>query len=256
MAKRGFQGVVMRGLRVREHEATVTGREALTSHFVRIHFESSTVFDQIEVWPTAWLRFWIPDPTDPDVEHQRAYTLSTSDPATGRFSCDFVLHEPAGPASAWAATVQPGQQVSLMSLGAKRFEVTAPPPAGYLLVGDAASTPAINAILEVVPPEVSVQLYLEDHDPRDASIPLREHPRLAVHRVPRTSASSLADALERRDWSGWHAWLAPEAASLKALRPVLRKDVGFAKDHIHAQAYWTAGRAMGTFRDDRAQRAE
>ena len=47
--------------------------------------------------PTAWLRFWFPDPTGGKTEFQRAYTLVWADPDTGRFAIDVVLHEPAGP---------------------------------------------------------------------------------------------------------------------------------------------------------------
>ena len=53
-----------------------------------------------------------------------------------------------------------------------------------------------------------------------------------------------------RDWSDWYAWATPEAATLKHLRRRLRDDFGFRKSGIHAQADWSAGRAMGTRRGD------
>ncbi|MFP3471772.1 SIP domain-containing protein, partial [Micrococcus sp. SIMBA_144] len=88
------------------------------------------------------------------------------------FACDFVLHEPAGPASAWAATAEPGTTVQATSLGSTRFDLPEELPAGYLLIGDAASTPAINAILSELPAEVPAEVYLEEHDPDDRLIPL------------------------------------------------------------------------------------
>ena len=250
---RGFQGVMMRGFGARDHEVTVLGTEWLAPHFLRIRMVSPTVFEEAMAEPTSWLRFWFPDPRGTDTEFQRAYTISEADTETGRFAIDVVLHKPAGPASTWARTVEPGATIAAMSMGSKGFTVAADPadrPVGYLLIGDAASTPAINGIIGVVPRDIPVEVYLEQHGADDLLIPLAEHPRLTVHRVPREGATSLAAAIETRDWSDWHAWAGPEAVALKHLRTRLRDEFGFPKQEIHAQAYWTEGRAMGTKRGD------
>ncbi|WP_238997577.1 SIP domain-containing protein, partial [Mycolicibacterium sp. CBMA 361] len=91
-------------------------------------------------------------------------------------------------------------------------------------------------------------VYLEQHHEDDALIPLGEHPRLTAHRVARRGDESLAAAIESRDWSDWHVWAGPEAGALKRLRTRLRDEFGFPKQEIHAQAYWTEGRAMGSNR--------
>ncbi|PRC43233.1 iron ABC transporter permease, partial [Mycobacterium sp. ITM-2017-0098] len=122
-------------------------------------------------------------------------------------------------------------------------------PAGYLLIGDPASTPAINSILAVVPHDIPIEVYLEHRDDDDLLIPLAEHPRATVHRVPRRDTASLAAALEARDWSNWYAWVGPEAGTLKQVRTRMRDEFGFPKQEIHAQAYWSEGRAMGSNRD-------
>ncbi|BBX15393.1 iron ABC transporter permease [Mycolicibacterium duvalii] len=249
---RGFQGAVLRGLGARDHRATVVDKDYLAPHFVRIRLVAPTLFDDVVVEPTTWLRFWFPDPDGSDTEFQRAYTITESDPQTGRLAVDMVLHEPAGPASTWAREVEPGAVISVVSLGSKGFRIPEDPldrPAGYLLIGDSASTPAINGIIGAVPDDIPIECYLETHDDQDALIPLADHPRLTVHRVPRTDAGSLAAAVEARDWSNWHAWVGPEAGSLKPLRARLRDEFGFPKQEIHAQAYWTQGRAMGSHRD-------
>lgn len=250
---RGFQGVMMKGFGARDHQVTVLGTEWLAPHCVRIRMVSPTVFEDSAAEPTSWLRFWFPDPDGTDTEFQRAYTLSESDPATGHFSVDVVLHEPAGPASTWAATVAPGATIAAMVMGSKGFTVAEDPadrPAGYLLIGDAASQPAINGIIAAVPHDIPIEVYLEQHTEHDALIPLAGHPRLQVHRVPRADAQALAAAIESRDWSNWYAWAGPEAGALKHLRTRLRDEFGFPKQEIHAQAYWTEGRAMGSKRGD------
>jgi ATP-binding cassette subfamily B protein IrtA len=248
MAKRGFNGVFMSAFGLRDHEALVTDVERLAPKFVRVRMHSPSIFADAEVGPTAWLRFWFPDPADPEFEHQRGYTITEADPESGDFACDFVLHEPAGPASAWAESVTPGTRVEVASMGSTVFKVPDELPAGYLLIGDSASIPAINGIISVLPDELPVELYLEEHEPTDRLIPLNDHPRLNLHWVPRRGDSSLAESLESRDWSDWSVWTAPESATLKKLRARLKDDFGFPKSVITARAYWYLGRAFGSMR--------
>ena len=250
MAKRGFQGAVMRGMGVRDHVVTVTGSELVAPDFLRIRLVSETLFDEVTPSPTAWLRFWFPDPDGRDFEHQRAYTIVEADAARGEFAVDFVLHEPAGAASAWAATAKPGDSLAVGSLGSSKFDVPEELPAGYLLIGDSASIPGLSGIIAALPHDVAIELYLEEHGENDRLIPIPDHPMLRTHWVPRTGPESFAPAIEDRDWSDWAAWVAVESASLKHLRQRLRDDFGFPKSEVYALAYWIEGRSMGSLRGD------
>lgn len=251
MAKRGFNGAIMSAFGLRDHEAEVIDVEHLAPNFVRVRMTSPTVFTDAEVGPTAWLRFWFPDPDDPDFEHQRGYTITEADPEAGTFAVDFVLHEPAGPASAWAESVTPGTRVEVASMGSTVFTLPDELPAGYLLIGDSASIPAINSILEAIPADLPVEAYLEEHEPSDRLIPLSRRPRMNLHWVPRRGDSSLAAAIESRDWSDWRVWTALESGSLKAIRARLKDDFGFPKSEITARAYWYEGRAFGKMRGEK-----
>ncbi|MEN3221500.1 ATP-binding cassette domain-containing protein [Mycolicibacterium porcinum] len=247
---RGFQGVMMRGFGARDHQATVVETIYLTPNLVRLRMVSPTVFDDAVAEPTSYLRFWVPDPDGSKTEFQRGYTMSEMDPATGHFAVDVVLHEPSGPASKWARAAKPGDSIPVMSLGSTGFTVPEDLPAGYLLIGDAAATPAINGIIGALPHDIPIEVYLEEHDENDLLIPIAEHPRLRVHWVKRHDTTSLAAAIEARDWSDWYCWVTPEAGSLKHLRTRLKDEFGFPKSELHAQAYWTEGRAMGTDRTE------
>jgi ATP-binding cassette subfamily B protein IrtA len=254
---RGFQGAMLRGFGARDHTATVIETVQIAPHFVRIRMESPTLFEEAQAEPAAWLRFWFPDPEGSKTEFQRAYTISEADVPSGRFAVDIVLHDPAGPASLWARTVEPGATIAVMSLmGSSRFDILDEQPAGYLLIGDSASIPGINGIIGVVPDDVPIEMYLEQHDDNDTLIPLAQHPRLQVHWISRRGEKSLAAAIENRNWSDWYAWATPEATTLKHVRTRLRDEFGFPKSEIHAQAYWSAGRAMGIRRGDEPDNAD
>lgn len=246
---RGFQGAILRGFGARDHTATVLETVQIAPHFVRIRMQSATLFEDAEAEPAAWLRFWFPDPDGSNTEFQRAYTISESDVPAGRFAVDVVLHEPAGPASKWARTVEPGATIAVMSLmGSSRFATPEDQPAGYLLIGDSASIPGMNGIIGTIADDVPIEMYLEQHDDNDTAIPIAAHPRLRVHWVIRRDENSLSDAIETRDWSNWYAWATPEATTLKNVRKRLKETFGFPKSEVHAQAYWSAGREMGTTR--------
>ena len=249
---RGIGGAMLRGFGGRDHVATVEQVAQVAPHCVRITMSSPTVFEDVSSGPTTWLRFWFPDPAGGKTEFQRAYTLVWAEPDTGRFAIDVVLHEPAGPACAWASQAQPGMTIPVVSLGSTRFEVPDELPAGFLLIGDSASIPAINSIVAALPPDVDIEVYLERHCDEDELIPLTEHPRRRLHWVSRTDDTSLAAAIEDRDWSNWSAWAGPEAGALKHVRKRLKDEFGFPKTELKAQAYWTQGREMGSTRDDDA----
>lgn len=252
MAKRGFTGAMTRAYGARDHDVTVTATEQLTPHFKRIWMSAPSLIAEMSVGPTAYLRFWVPDPSGNGTEHQRAYTLTQVDEQSGTFAVDVVIHEPTGPAATWAAAAVPGTTVQANSLASTRFEVASEPPAGYLLVGDAASIPAINAIVESIPADIPIEVYLEQRQDDDLLIPLAGHLRASVHWVPRAGETSLAAAIEARDWSDWYTWAAPESGSLKHLRARLRDEFGFPKAEVHAQAYWYYGRAFGKNRSKAA----
>lgn len=195
--------------------------------------------------PTAWLRFWFPGIEDATREYQRGYTIKNVDLNDGSFVSDFVLHDPPGPASHWAANAQAGMSIKVTLLGSTKFTVPDDKPEGYLLLGDSASIPGIDDIIDSIPAEIPIELYLEQHSPHDAQIPLAEHPRLNIHWFQRDDQTSFASVLEPRDWSSWVCWVGIESGSLKHVRKKLKEDFGFPRTEVLATGYWVEGKAMG-----------
>jgi NADPH-dependent ferric siderophore reductase len=79
--------------------------------------------------------------------HQRGYALVDPDPDADTVDVKFALHD--GIASRWARAAQPGDVIAATVLGGK-FAIPEPPPAGYVVVGDSASLPAIKSLLGAI----------------------------------------------------------------------------------------------------------
>ena len=77
MVKRGLQGAMMRVTNARGHTARVTGKEAITPGFLRIHMHSETLFEDVELARSPGCDCGFPDHTGKDFGHQRACTIST-----------------------------------------------------------------------------------------------------------------------------------------------------------------------------------
>ncbi len=250
---RGFQGTMLRAFGANEHVLRVEDVYDLVPGFRRVHFSATDLFDDFQPGATDYLRLWFPDPVDADLEVQRGYTIVDPDPDAGTFVLDFVLHEPAGPAATWAAACAPGDEVAATVYGSQPFTIGEPEPAGVLLVGDAASIPAINSILGVVPHHLPVEVFLEWGDEREHAIPLAEHPGATVHRLRRgPGATKVVDALAGRDWSDWKAWVGAERTTTKLVKAALKDQHGFPKSEVKATAYWIHGRSFGGSRAAKA----
>lgn len=247
---RGFDNAMMRALGAVEHVLTVVWTKDVTPGFRRIRVHAPTMIDGRETPTASFIRLWAPDPdTSSDRVHQRGYTLIDPDPATGEVSFDFVLHEPQGPAGLWAATARPGDTITASYASFTKFEIPDPEPEGYLLIGDPSAVPAVNEILEILPPEAEVVVLLHVITPGDEHIPVSAHPGATVTWVGDGSAEALAAAIPRRDWSNWLAWLAGEGKTVKHVRAALNQQHGFPLADIQHRAYWVRGKAMRLMKD-------
>ncbi|WP_448851594.1 siderophore-interacting protein [Corynebacterium sp. 335C] len=245
---RGISGAVLRGLGAEERELRVLGRRDIAPHMVRVDVESEGLLHPGGEHPGSWIRIWFPDPRGGSREHQRGYTIVDADPATGRFSIDFVVHEPAGPAAIWARTCEPGDVVVAQRYGDRPIDLGAP-AAGWLLVGDLAGLPAIRAVAEAIPAGTPVRVLLESRDERDALVPLPEGPDIDVEWIPASpKGRDIGAVVDAGDWDGWRVWVTAETATTRAVRQALRKRHGLDRDHVHSQAYWVRGRGMGVDR--------
>lgn len=250
---KGFSGALMRHLGAHEHETTVIAATMTAPTMRRLRFRAPTAFEDIRITPTTYVRGWFPD--EAGKESQRGYTLIDIDAEAGEYSIDFLLHEPAGPASAWARTAQVGDTLTVTPFGVRPFTVPEPTPFGCLIIADAAGIPCVNDLVEAYPAEMELEIVLGIHDPREAEIPILERPGVRIHRVSEAGPQALAQAIPARSYQDWTAYLVCESGRRRAAITRLTEEFGFPKSEIGGQAYWKQGRTMGTSRETPAEGA-
>jgi NADPH-dependent ferric siderophore reductase len=216
----------------------VTDVEDVTPDYRRLRFTDGGLLAAAGVHPTMWVRLWFDNAGKP---HQRAYTLVDPDPAAGTFSLEFALHE--GCASDWARAAKPGATIEATVQGTG-FEHPDPAPSHVFAVGDPASLPAINSLLDALG-SAPATVWFEGGDD---DLPFRTDPaRHELRKVPRQdSGAHLVDRVKAdlpgllRGTSDPYVWIACDTATTRTLSAYVRKELGLPKQRVHALGYWRA----------------
>lgn len=236
----GWEGVVLKLMRGRDFTFTVTGAEQVTERFRRVHLTDGGMLGATGVHPTMWVRLWFDDAGKP---HQRAYTLVDPDPAAGTFGLEFALHD--GRASDWARTAQPGDTIEATVQGTG-FTVPDPLPSRLFVIGDPASLPAVNSLLDAMP-RVPATIWFETPHDSDADLPVRvDGAHHDLRRVPRRDGGArLVEEVKAglpgllgADPAGAFVWIACDTATTRTLTGYVRKELGVPKDRVSALGYW------------------
>ena len=180
-----------------------------------------------------WIRGWFPDGTK---SHQRGYTLVNPDPAAGTVDIDFALHD--GLATRWAQEAKPGDVLEVTVLGSN-FSLPDPAPSGYVIVGDAASLPAINSLLDAIG-DAPARVFLESAHDDDRELPVARDAHVVW--VDRNDGEALAQAVSSSafDASDHFGWVACDNRTTRAVFKIFREDYKIPRKSIKVQAYWAA----------------
>jgi NADPH-dependent ferric siderophore reductase len=235
-ASRGWQGAVLALCRAGDYLLTVTGRREISERYLRLSFDAGGLLAANCLHPTMWIRMWFPDGNK---LHQRGYTLVNPDPVADTVDVEFALH--GGIASRWAQGAQPGDTIEATVLGSK-FVIPTPPPAGYVIVGDTASLPAINSLLEAIG-DTPARVFLEAGYDDDKDLPVARDTGVTwVDRLDYGAAlvqTVKSAAFEAADHFGW---VACDSRTTRSVTKVLQNDFGIPRKSIAARAYWMEGR--------------
>jgi NADPH-dependent ferric siderophore reductase len=182
----------------------------------------------------AWYERWRSLPTGKR-NPLRTYTVRRVDPEAREIDVDFVVHSDAGPAGAWAASVQAGSELVIVGPD-ERSEHSRqgldwhPGNARrVLLAGDETAVPAIGGIVESLGEGYEVDAFLEVPTAADV-VPLDVPDRFRITWVPREDAehgSSLIAAV-----AAWCSRSSDVLARAAASRPQDVPDVDVDVDLI------------------------
>lgn len=234
--KRNWEALVLKAMGGRDFRLTVLGTESVDGHYQRLLLDDGGLLKACQVHPTMWVRLWF---DDGGRAHQRAYTLVDPDPAAGRFTLEFAIHD--GCAARWATTARVGDTIDATLQGSE-FQLPEPTPEHLYLIGDAASLPAVNSLLDAGA-DIPATVWLEYAHEGEKALTPRARAHHDVTWVPRQDAGAHLVETVRAALpasSAAHYWVACEAASTRSITRHIRRDLGVAKHQLTSLGYWRA----------------
>jgi NADPH-dependent ferric siderophore reductase len=182
----------------------------------------------------------------------RSYTLRSLRRDPDEIDIDFVLHEPAGPASRWAARAAAGDQVQLLGPAvADNRAIRFRPPEDtdlVLLWGDETALPAVSAILESLPAGQRARVWLEVRDAGDIQDLATEADAEITWLVSdgtgaQCSPMALGTLRDARlpEAERPYVWIAGESGCVKELRRHFVRERGIDRRRVTFVGYWRQG---------------
>jgi len=207
----------------------------------------------------GWWQGWRELPDDVRAV-MRSYTLRALRRDPDEIDIDFVLHEPAGPASRWASRAAAGDRVVLLgpAIADNRAIRFRPPQDADLVVvwGDETAVPAASAILEALPAGTRARVWLEvQHagDIQDLATEADAEVTWLVRESQGAEGSPMAlgplRAAQLPSAERPYVWIAGESGQVKALRRHFVGERGFDRRRVTFVGYWRQGLSEEQLRD-------
>lgn len=220
-------------------------------------FADTGLLDEPTPHPSDWYTRWKALP-EGERNVLRTYTPSGIRPEEREIDVDVYLHDPAGPASAWAAAARPGDAAVINGpdsrMGWTGYGLHWHPGEAtrFLLVGDETAFPAVRNILRMLPANARAEVVLECEDPADDTVSADAGPDVGIrvvargHSVPTGAERAVSEwaaehGPEVRDDPRFYAWIAGETGTTTRIRRTLTTDIGIAKDRVSFLGYWRVG---------------
>ncbi|MFE2885670.1 siderophore-interacting protein [Streptomyces sp. NPDC059272] len=207
----------------------------------------------------GWWQGWRELPDDVRAV-MRSYTLRGLRRDPDEIDIDFVLHEPAGPASRWASRAGAGDRVVLLgpAVADNRAIRFRPPEDADLVVvwGDETAVPAASAILEALPAGVRARVWLEVQHAgdvqelatdADTEVTWLVRDDQGVEGSPMALGALRAAQLPPAERP--YVWIAGESGQVKALRRHFVGERGIDRRRVTFVGYWRRGLSEEQLRD-------
>lgn len=238
----------------------VTRVEQLSPRMVRVTFTGDDLSAFTWSGPAAHIKLIfpedgqaepaMPEPDGPRPARMRTYTPRRFDPTIPELDVEFVLHGE-GPASSWAAQAQLGQVLILSGPGPS-YQID--PGADWLLLAaDDAALPAIQTILDALPPTTRVHALLEVADAHEERS-LSTDAQLDItwlHRNGQRADATLEAAIRNLSLpeGNGRIYVGCEAGAMRRIRRHLLEEGGLDPATIVTRGYWKQGETNYTDRD-------
>jgi NADPH-dependent ferric siderophore reductase len=131
-----------------------------------------------------------------------------------------------------------GDTLEVTVLGSN-FTLPEPAPAGYVIVGDAASLPAINSLLGAIG-NTPARVFLEAAHDDDRELPVGTAEVTWIDRKNNGEALVQAVSEAALDAADHFGWVACDNRTTRAVAKVFREDYKIPRKSMKAQAYWVA----------------
>lgn len=243
----------------------------LSPNLRRIVFHSPALTDYPFRYNGAHIKLWLPrdgettpqlptfsprgpvwaDPSRKPIA--RTYTLRSFDAAASTLTVDFVKHGDNGPASHFAGQAKIGQTIGVSEPAGPVPMLK--PAARYFMAGDLTALPAISAMLEEMPAQVTgdVLLWL----PESADLPdnltalsgIRFH-TFVGNITPITALVDCAQTCSTPAPDDF-VWIAGEASMVSPLRTLARQQWQMPLTRCYAVPYWRHGDSEETYHAQR-----
>ncbi|KUN72997.1 sialic acid transporter [Streptomyces canus] len=199
----------------------------------------------------GWWQAWRELPDDVRAV-MRSYTLRSLRRNPDEIDIDFVLHEPAGPASRWAARACAGDKVQLLGPAVadnRAIRFRSPDDTDLVVLwGDETALPAVSAILESLPAGQRARVWLEVRDAGDIQDLATEADAEITWLVAdgtgaQCSPMALGALRDARlpDAERPYVWIAGESGCVKELRRHFVRERGVDRRRVTFVGYWRQG---------------
>ncbi|HEV7257666.1 MAG TPA: siderophore-interacting protein [Bosea sp. (in: a-proteobacteria)] len=242
---------------------TVTSTEQLSPHMKRIHLRGDDIarYASLEalhvrlflpppdlaepVWPMLGSDGLLQLPSPEQRPAVRKYTIRQIDVAAGTLAIDFVLHDDAGPGSAFAARARAGDLVGMAGPGGRGLKTAE----RYVFLCDETGLPAVGRMLENLPTSAQGLALIEVANAGEEQ-PLAAPAGISIrwlHReaLPAGQASGLAEAFDALTWDAdgpeTYLWSATENEAFRHIRSAARQRLRTGLDQHLVVSYWRAG---------------
>ena len=239
----------------RRRRLRVVRSTSLPSGLVRITLGGEELAGFAAAGPADHVKVFFPDPTTgeiatpvpaergeaPAAAISRDYTplaFRADGESGGELDIDFVLHGVDGPASAWAASAKPGDEIVVAG---PRGSALAPGGIdAAVLVADETGLPAARRWLDALDVPVTALLAVADAAATDY---LDAAPGRTLRWFSGAERQQELEAAVRElvIGEGVFVFLAGEAGSLVPIRRYLRHELGLPKEQVDAHGYWKRG---------------